>query len=49
VARVAVVGAGYVGLSAAACLAELGNDVVSTDNNDALIMSPIFQNLYHVA
>lgn len=38
-ARVAVVGAGYVGLSAAACLAELGNDVVSTDNNDALISS----------
>lgn len=38
-AHIAVVGAGYVGLSAAACLTELGHDVVSTDNNAALIDS----------
>lgn len=38
-AQIAVVGAGYVGLSAAACLTELGHDVVSTDNNAALIDS----------
>jgi UDPglucose 6-dehydrogenase len=31
--RVAVIGAGYVGLTTAACLAELGNDVVVVDVN----------------
>jgi UDPglucose 6-dehydrogenase len=38
-AHIAVVGAGYVGLSAAACLAELGHEVVTTDNNGALVDS----------
>jgi len=28
VSRVAVIGAGYVGLTTAACLADLGNDVI---------------------
>ena len=31
--RVAVIGAGYVGLTTAACLAELGNDVMVVDTN----------------
>ena len=31
--RVAVIGAGYVGLTTAACLADLGNDVVVVDTN----------------
>ena len=35
--RVAVVGAGYVGLVAAACFAESGNDVVCVDNNPAKV------------
>jgi UDPglucose 6-dehydrogenase len=35
--RVAVVGAGYVGLVAGACLAESGNDVVCVDSNAAKI------------
>jgi UDP-glucose 6-dehydrogenase len=33
VSRVAVIGAGYVGLTTAACLADLGNDVVVVDIN----------------
>lgn len=32
--RVAVVGSGYVGLVAAACLAEIGHDVVCVDNDE---------------
>src|ERR1700688_2390880 len=35
--RVAVIGAGYVGLTTAACLADLGNDVVVVDINAAKI------------
>ena len=35
--RVAVIGAGYVGLTTAACLADLGNDVVVVDINSAKI------------
>ncbi len=31
--RVAVIGAGYVGLTTAACLADLGNDVIVVDTN----------------
>ena len=31
--RVAVIGAGYVGLTTAACLADLGNDVIVVDIN----------------
>ena len=33
--RVTVVGAGYVGLVTAACLAETGNDVVCADVDEA--------------
>ncbi|MEA2643682.1 MAG: UDPglucose 6-dehydrogenase, partial [Chloroflexota bacterium] len=35
--RVAVIGAGYVGLTTAACLADLGNSVVVVDINGAKI------------
>ncbi len=35
--RVAVVGCGYVGLVAAACLAELGHEVTSIDNDESKI------------
>src|ERR1700682_2037886 len=35
--KVAVIGAGYVGLTSAACLADLGNDVVVVDINKARI------------
>jgi UDPglucose 6-dehydrogenase len=35
--RVAVIGAGYVGLTTAACLADLGNDVVVVDINGAKV------------
>ena len=35
--RIAVVGTGYVGLVAGACLAESGNDVVCIDKDDAKI------------
>lgn len=35
--RVAVIGSGYVGLVAAACLAEIGHDVVCVDNDSARI------------
>jgi UDPglucose 6-dehydrogenase len=35
--KVAVIGAGYVGLTSAACLADLGNDVVVVDVNKARI------------
>jgi UDPglucose 6-dehydrogenase len=37
-ARVAVIGAGYVGLTTAACLAELGNDVTVVDTNTEKIL-----------
>ena len=35
--RVAVIGAGYVGLTTAACLADLGNNVVVVDIDDKKI------------
>ena len=35
--RVAVVGSGYVGLVSAACLAEIGHDVISVDTDTAKI------------
>jgi UDPglucose 6-dehydrogenase len=35
--KIAVVGTGYVGLVAGACLAESGNDVVCVDKNDAKV------------
>src|SRR5947207_12637035 len=35
--RIAVVGSGYVGLVASACLAELGHQVVCVDNDQAKI------------
>ena len=35
--RVAVIGAGYVGLTTAACLADLGNDVIVVDINAAKV------------
>jgi UDPglucose 6-dehydrogenase len=34
VSKVAVIGAGYVGLTTAACLADLGNDVTVVDVNE---------------
>ncbi|CAN0050650.1 unnamed protein product, partial [Phaeothamnion confervicola] len=37
--EICVVGTGYVGLVAAACLAEMGNDVVCVDNNEGKIAS----------
>jgi UDPglucose 6-dehydrogenase len=43
--KVAVIGAGYVGLTSAACLADLGNDVVVVDVNKARIDQ---LNLHHV-
>ena len=38
-ARVAVIGAGYVGLTTGACLAHLGHDVVVADNNNNRVVS----------
>jgi len=35
--KIAVVGAGYVGLVTATCLAELGNDVVCVDRDHGRI------------
>ena len=35
--RIAVIGSGYVGLVSAACLAEIGHDVISVDNDTAKI------------
>lgn len=35
--RVAVIGSGYVGLVAAACLAEIGHDVICVDNDSARV------------
>jgi UDPglucose 6-dehydrogenase len=35
--RIAVIGSGYVGLVSAACLAEIGHDVISVDNDAAKI------------
>ncbi len=35
--HIAVVGSGYVGLVAATCLSEMGNDVICVDNNEAKI------------
>jgi UDPglucose 6-dehydrogenase len=35
--RIAVIGAGYVGLVSAACFAEIGHDVISVDNDDVKI------------
>ena len=33
-AKVAIIGAGYVGLTTGACLAHLGHDVIIADNKD---------------
>ncbi len=47
--RIAVVGSGYVGLVAATCLAEMGNDVISVDKDERKISDlgrgiiPIFE------
>lgn len=47
--KIAVIGAGYVGLVTASCFADLGNDVICVDNNKAKINSlkkgimPIFE------
>src|ERR1017187_2084305 len=47
--QICVIGTGYVGLVAAACLAEMGNDVICVDNNAAKIEAlnrgeiPIFE------
>ena len=38
-AKIAVIGAGYVGLTTGACLAHLGHDVVVADNNDDRVKS----------
>jgi UDPglucose 6-dehydrogenase len=35
--RIAVIGAGYVGLVSAACFAEIGHEVISVDNNAAKV------------
>ena len=35
--RISIFGCGYVGLVTGACLAEIGHDVVCTDNNDGKI------------
>ncbi|HLC85943.1 MAG TPA: UDP-glucose/GDP-mannose dehydrogenase family protein [Candidatus Nanoarchaeia archaeon] len=48
--KVAVIGTGYVGLTQAACLAELGNEVIGIDNNSSKIQMlnsgemPIYEN-----
>ncbi len=38
-AKIAVIGAGYVGLTTGACLAHLGHDVIVADNNDDRVKS----------
>lgn len=37
--KVCVIGTGYVGLVSGACLAEIGNDVICVDNNEAKVQS----------
>src|SRR4051794_3154716 len=37
--KVCVIGTGYVGLVSGACLAEIGNQVVCVDNNEAKVQS----------
>ena len=38
-AKIAIIGAGYVGLTTGACLAHLGHDVIIADNKDDRVKS----------